>query len=185
MKSRTRGAFAALLAVAVMTVFPALPAQAAKGFSGVSQPTVTGTMTVGKKLTAHRDTKTTPTASKVTYQWLRGGVAISGARGATHTLKAADKGKRISVKVCYAKSGYSTKCVTSSKGSAVKSTSSSGTAGTQGSCKIKGNISSSGEKIYHVPGQRMYSRTKISEPGERWFCSESAAKKAGWRKSKI
>lgn len=52
-------------------------------------------------------------------------------------------------------------------------------------CDIKGNISqSSGEKIYHVPGQEFYSRTNIdSEYGERWFCTESEAEVNGWRKA--
>lgn len=53
-------------------------------------------------------------------------------------------------------------------------------------CPIKGNISSSGEKIYHMTGQRYYERTKIEEgKGERWFCTEEEAVGAGWRKSKI
>lgn len=53
------------------------------------------------------------------------------------------------------------------------------------SCKIKGNISSSGTRIYHVPGQEFYERTGIREgQGERWFCSEAAAQAAGWRASK-
>ncbi|MBI2007539.1 MAG: thermonuclease family protein [Candidatus Blackburnbacteria bacterium] len=53
-------------------------------------------------------------------------------------------------------------------------------------CGIKGNISSSGEKIYHTPGQRYYEKTKIEEnKGERWFCTEEEAEKEGWRKSKI
>ena len=30
-------------------------------------------------------------------------------------------------------------------------------------CLIKGNISSSGEKIYHIPGGQYYSRTKITK----------------------
>ena len=52
-------------------------------------------------------------------------------------------------------------------------------------CVIKGNISSSGEKIYHLPGGQYYNRTKISQnKGEKWFCSEKEAKSAGWRKSK-
>ena len=52
-------------------------------------------------------------------------------------------------------------------------------------CPIKGNISSSGEKIYHVPGGQYYSRTKINETkGEKWFCSEKEALSLGWRKSK-
>lgn len=52
------------------------------------------------------------------------------------------------------------------------------------SCVIKGNISSSGEKIYHVPGCGNYNVTKIDEArGERWFCTESEALGAGWRKA--
>lgn len=51
-------------------------------------------------------------------------------------------------------------------------------------CTIKGNISSDGEKIYHVLGGAYYSRTDIDESkGERWFCSEAEAVAAGWRKS--
>lgn len=54
------------------------------------------------------------------------------------------------------------------------------------SCPIKGNISrNTGERIYHVPGQRHYHETVIDESaGERWFCSEDEARAAGWRKSK-
>ncbi|WP_182103813.1 DUF3810 family protein [Niallia taxi] len=49
------------------------------------------------------------------------------------------------------------------------------------SCDIKGNVSDSGEKIYHVPGGRFYD---ITVP-EDIFCSESAARAAGYRKSKM
>lgn len=61
--------------------------------------------------------------------------------------------------------------------------------GTQGSspsgCVIKGNISSSGEKIYHLPGCGSYAKTSIDEArGERWFCTEEEAVSAGWRKAK-
>lgn len=52
-------------------------------------------------------------------------------------------------------------------------------------CNIKGNISGSGERIYHVPGQMHYERTRISPSrGERWFCSEAEAREAGWRRAK-
>lgn len=52
-----------------------------------------------------------------------------------------------------------------------------------GACAIKGNISDNG-RIYHVPGQRWYARTRIRESqGERWFCSEAEARAAGWRRS--
>ena len=48
---------------------------------------------------------------------------------------------------------------------------------------IKGNISFlSGDKIYHVPGDRTYSLTYIdTSKGERWFCSIQDAQAAGWR----
>lgn len=53
-------------------------------------------------------------------------------------------------------------------------------------CDIKGNISiSSGEKIYHVPGQQHYAETRIDpSDGERWFCTEAEAVAAGWRKAR-
>jgi len=54
-----------------------------------------------------------------------------------------------------------------------------------GDCTIKGNISAKGERIYHVPGQEFYSRTRINtSKGERWFCSEAAARAAGWRRAR-
>lgn len=54
------------------------------------------------------------------------------------------------------------------------------------SCAIKGNISYEGERIYHVPGQQYYDVTGIDTArGERWFCSESDAVAAGWRRSQV
>jgi hypothetical protein len=51
-------------------------------------------------------------------------------------------------------------------------------------CSIKGNIAKSGERIYHVPGDPFYSRTKIDQAaGERWFCSEQEAQAGGWRRA--
>jgi len=48
-------------------------------------------------------------------------------------------------------------------------------------CAIKGNISSGG-RIYHMPGQQNYARTRINPTnGERWFCSPAEAEAAGWR----
>ncbi|WP_449420903.1 cold shock domain-containing protein [Phormidium nigroviride] len=52
-------------------------------------------------------------------------------------------------------------------------------------CVIKGNISiSTGNKLYHVPGMEDYDGTIIdSAKGEKWFCSESEAVAAGWRRA--
>ena len=47
---------------------------------------------------------------------------------------------------------------------------------------IKGNMSSSGERIFHTPDSADYARTEIDESkGEVWFCTEEAALSAGWR----
>ena len=49
-------------------------------------------------------------------------------------------------------------------------------------CPIKGNINSKGDRIYHAPWSRSYSRTRINTAnGERWFCTEAEAVAAGWR----
>lgn len=55
----------------------------------------------------------------------------------------------------------------------------------RGACNIKGNISrNSGRRIYHVPGDPDYAHTRISTShGERWFCTESEARAAGWRRA--
>ena len=59
-------------------------------------------------------------------------------------------------------------------------------AGENDACNIKGNVSTQGERIYHVPGQKYYNDTRISAShGERWFCSEEEARAAGWRRSRV
>ncbi len=59
------------------------------------------------------------------------------------------------------------------------------TEGDRSNCDIKGNISSNGDRIYHVPGGSYYDKTQINtSAGERYFCSEEEATAAGWRKSK-
>lgn len=51
---------------------------------------------------------------------------------------------------------------------------------------IKGNISSSGERIYHMPGDRYYDATVIdTRKGERWFSCPEEAEAAGWRRAYV
>jgi endonuclease YncB( thermonuclease family) len=51
-----------------------------------------------------------------------------------------------------------------------------------GDCRIKGNISAKGVRIFHEPGQEHYAQTRINTgKGERWFCSPGEARAAGWR----
>jgi endonuclease YncB( thermonuclease family) len=49
-------------------------------------------------------------------------------------------------------------------------------------CYIKGNINGEGERIYHTPDSSSYRETEIDAArGERWFCTETEARGAGWR----
>jgi endonuclease YncB( thermonuclease family) len=49
-------------------------------------------------------------------------------------------------------------------------------------CPIKGNVNGHGERIYHLPWGRDYSKVKMElAKGKRWFCSEDEAVRAGWR----
>jgi endonuclease YncB( thermonuclease family) len=49
-------------------------------------------------------------------------------------------------------------------------------------CNIKGNVNSSGSKIYHLPGGSLYQRTNINvDEGDRWFCTTKEAEGAGFR----
>jgi len=51
-------------------------------------------------------------------------------------------------------------------------------------CPIKGNVSRSGKRIYHMPWQRDYARVRMDQgEGKRWFCDENEAVAAGWRKA--
>ncbi len=51
-------------------------------------------------------------------------------------------------------------------------------------CLIKGNVSVTGKKLFYVPGSASYKRNRIeTDRGERWFCTESEALAAGWRKA--
>ncbi|KRA42066.1 hypothetical protein [Devosia sp. Root635] len=55
-----------------------------------------------------------------------------------------------------------------------------------GECNIKGNVSTQGERIYHMPGDKYYDETRISAShGERWFCTEAEARQAGWRRARV
>ncbi|MFT3942414.1 MAG: leucine-rich repeat domain-containing protein [Ancrocorticia sp.] len=83
----------------------------AKGTLTTATPTISGKAKVGEKLTAKPGKWTTGTTFK--YQWLADGKAIKGATKSSYTLKAADAGKKISVKVTGTKSGYTTLSKTS------------------------------------------------------------------------
>jgi endonuclease YncB( thermonuclease family) len=54
-----------------------------------------------------------------------------------------------------------------------------------GACRIKGDIGKRGVRVYHLPEDRNYARVRIdAHAGERWFCTETEARAAGWRKAR-
>ena len=73
-------------------------------FTSAPTPTVTGTLRVGRVLTAVPGAWA-PTAT-FTYQWRVNGVAVSGATGRTYTPVAADRTKRVSVTVTGSRAGF-------------------------------------------------------------------------------
>ncbi|MFT3942420.1 MAG: leucine-rich repeat domain-containing protein [Ancrocorticia sp.] len=83
----------------------------AKGTLTAATPTISGKARVGEKLRATPGTWTSGT--KFTYQWLADGKAIKNATKSSYTVKAADAGKQINVKVTGTKSGYKTLAKTS------------------------------------------------------------------------
>lgn len=74
-------------------------------------PKISGSPIIGSTLTANAGTWS-PWASK-SYRWLRNGVGITGATGATYKVTSLDWGKKLSVRVTGARTAYATKSVTS------------------------------------------------------------------------
>jgi endonuclease YncB( thermonuclease family) len=65
---------------------------------------------------------------------------------------------------------------------AQQATANDATEGRRDGCYIKGNINGDGERIYHTPDSLSYRDTEIDlSRGERWFCTEEEARRAGWR----
>lgn len=150
-----------------------------------STPKVSGTAVTGKTLSASVGSWTPSTS--FSYQWRANGTSIKGATSKSYKISSSHAGKKISVRVTGKKSGHTTlirtsaqtstvkKPVTAKRPTSVKHTSSSWNC--PKGYPIKGNASS---RIYHVPSGSYYKRTNP----EQCFSSESAARSAGYRKSK-
>lgn len=88
------------------------PVLVAAGVMKAATPTITGSPTVGKTLTAVPGAWS-PSGVKLSYQWLRNGAAISGATSSKYTLAAVDGWQSVSVKVTGALAGYTSTSKTS------------------------------------------------------------------------
>ncbi|MFD1214875.1 hypothetical protein ACFQ36_22875, partial [Arthrobacter sp. GCM10027362] len=82
-------------AAAVRSVVPALTGPV---------PAISGTAAVGRTLTAK--TGTWAAGTTLAFRWYRSGKAIKGATHKTYRLVAADRGKRLTVRVRGTKTGY-------------------------------------------------------------------------------
>ena len=87
-------------------------AKVAKGTITAPKQKLTGTAKVGSTLTAVVG-GWKPASATLSYKWLRDGKVIAGQSGATYTLAAADKGKKVSVKVTGSAPGYASASVKS------------------------------------------------------------------------
>jgi hypothetical protein len=67
---------------------------------------ISGTLKVGKKLTVKTGTWKPVTPSNFHYQWYRGDQTIKGATKSTYTIKAADKGYELRVRVTGTRANY-------------------------------------------------------------------------------
>lgn len=75
-------------------------------FTRTATPKVSGTAKVGKTLKARPGTWKPKSGVKFSYQWFANGTAISGATKSSLKLTAAQKGKKVTVKVTGRKLGY-------------------------------------------------------------------------------
>ncbi|MFI6462850.1 Tat pathway signal protein [Streptomyces sp. NPDC050538] len=129
-------------AVGTWTVSVIERAQYQVGLFTVTQPTlantaapkITGTAKVGAKVTAGNGSWSAAPSS-YTYQWKADGKAISGATASTYTIAAAQLGKKLTVTVTAAKSGWTggtgtSAAATVARGVAPKSTKSPVISGT-------------------------------------------------------
>ena len=88
------------------TSVPTTPVRPAT-FVTTGTPTVTGVARPGQILTAH-PSGYSPSDATPMYQWLRAGVPVPGATGATYRVGTADLGSRIRVRMTLAKPGWTT-----------------------------------------------------------------------------
>lgn len=86
--------------------------------SNTTKPSVVGTAKVGAMLTANPGTWSVTGVSS-TYQWLRNGLPLAGATGATYTPTPADRGATIAVRVTASRAGYTSATATSAATSTV------------------------------------------------------------------
>lgn len=93
-------------------VADAPPTAPVQQLTNTALPAITGTATTGQTLTVSNGTWSA-TPDGYTYQWRRGGTAISGATSSTYVLQVADEGQATTATVTAVKAGYTSGSATS------------------------------------------------------------------------
>ena len=88
------------------------PAAAIQDFSVTSAPGITGLAQVGQLLNGSKGSW--DSGVSFDYQWLRDGIAISGASGSSYQIRSVDAGKQITVRLTGRKTGFNSVTKTSS-----------------------------------------------------------------------
>jgi hypothetical protein len=132
-------------------------------------PVVTGHRNVGQTLTA--TTTWGPGTVALTYKWIRLGKAIPGATYSTYVLQAADRGRRITVKVTGTLAGYTTASETSS----TRTDTGAGLFGAAPTPTISTTIPVVGQALTVIPGTWAPGAVKLSY---QWRANGSAISKA-------
>jgi surface antigen len=83
-----------------------------------AQPTVSGSATVGQRLTATSGTWSRKDVT-VAYQWFSGATAVNGATGSTYVARSADAGRPLAVQVTASRAGYTSATAISTPTSSV------------------------------------------------------------------
>lgn len=117
-RAATLSLAAVLVWVSVLTV-GASRAFATPSMTNTAAPNISGTVTVGSKLTASPGTWTT-TGATYAYQWAANGAPISGGTTSTYTPVADQVGETLTVQVTASKPGYADGVATSAATTAVK-----------------------------------------------------------------
>ncbi|MBK7821191.1 MAG: CHAP domain-containing protein [Tessaracoccus sp.] len=165
--SKTSAQTAAVSAAPSPSPEPTTPS--VKKLTATPVPVITGSVKVGKKLTAAAG-EWKPSGVVLSYQWYRSGKKIAKATGQTYKLTAADKGATISVKVSGRKSGY----ITVTKMSAVTKKVKAGTLSATPKPKISGTAKV-GKKLTVKAGVWKPVTVKLSY---RWLRNGKAVKGA-------
>ena len=101
----------------------------------ITAPTITGSARLGSSVSVSPG-QHTPAGATLRYQWLRDGKVLTGATGRTRTITVGDLGHKLSARVRFSASGYTTRTVTTAQTGWVKARSTLSVSATPGTRRV-------------------------------------------------